>query len=93
MRRDAQGRRLYLAEEFQPRTGHHLTDRVHVSHPGGKALIREDVYSLDTGESLGLSKQAFADAVSAREKPFSEQVDFEGFRRTLKPSKKWSLES
>jgi RNA-directed DNA polymerase len=80
------GRRLYLAEEFDGHTGQHHTDNVHVPHPdGGRAdrpLVREEVFEFATGDSVGLSKMAFAESVESEASGF-ENMDYEGFRRTF----------
>jgi RNA-directed DNA polymerase len=83
-RRDENGRRLYLTEEFDRRTGHHRSERVHVPYPGGKPLVSEDVYSLDDGgKSVGLSKLAFAQDVTSGKGAFASPINFEGFRKTF----------
>lgn len=86
LRRDASGRRLYLAEEFDPNTGQHASEDVHVANPDrgkpNRPLVREEVYLYGTGESVGLTKMDFAeDIYEAR--PGFEDVDFEGFRETF----------
>jgi len=81
-RRDENGRRIYLAEEFDARTGHHRSEEVGIPNPGRRPLVREDVYHRQTGDSLGLSKSSFAKLVYDQQPPF-DQVDFEGFRKTF----------
>jgi RNA-directed DNA polymerase len=81
-RRTSDGRRLYLSEEFHPRTGHHETEEVNAPRVGSRTLVREDVYSFEGGESVGLGKVAFARAVATEDDGFSG-IDFEGFRKTF----------
>lgn len=83
-RADSAGRRLYLTEEFDLRTGHHRDSscRVHIPNTTQKRLIPEAVISLDTGESALLSKRAFAEAVETAAPGF-EGVTFDGFRPTF----------
>lgn len=81
-RRDDSGRRLYLAEEFDRRTGRHHTERVHTPHPGGRTLVREEVLELETGASVGLAKVAFGKHLRDRAGVFAD-VSFDGFRPTF----------
>jgi RNA-directed DNA polymerase len=85
-RRDPNGRRLYLAEEFDPHNGQHRTESVHVVHPDGgrtdRPLVREQVFRFSTGESVGLSKLDFAECVEGEGTGF-EELDFDGFRGTF----------
>jgi RNA-directed DNA polymerase len=80
--RGTDGRRLYLGREFDSRTGQHVSEHVHVTHPGRTTLIREDVYRFGDGASVGLSKSDFASRVSDAVPPF-DTVTFEGFRPTF----------
>lgn len=81
-RRDSSGRRLYLASEFDRRSGHHETELVTTPNPSAKTLVREDVHEVGTRQSVGLSKLAFAQAIASGTPPF-EHVSFEGFRPTF----------
>jgi RNA-directed DNA polymerase len=81
-RKDAAGRRLYLAEEFDPRTGQHRTEQVHVTNPRRTTLVREEVFAFGGDANVALGKVAFAEYVNHREPPF-DAVDFEGFRPTF----------
>jgi RNA-directed DNA polymerase len=51
-RRDEHGRRLYLSEEFNSRTGQHASEEVHVTHPdrpdNRRKLVREEVFPFGT---------------------------------------------
>src|SRR5262249_10248890 len=79
---DGEGRRLFLSEEFDERTGLHTSRKYYTPHPGGTTLVREEVLAAKDGRSVGLSKVAFANYISARAAPFAE-VDFAGFRATF----------
>ena len=84
-RTDPDGRRMYLRSEFDDTTGHHRSppvERVHIVNPRQTRTIPEDVLSLDTGDSVLMSKKSFAEAIAAG-KPGFENVDFEGFRSTF----------
>jgi len=75
------GRRIFLRAEFAEDG---------TSHDGGYAmrfpqkttLVVEDVDRLSDGESVGLSKTAFAAAVEGGVAPYGT-IDFEGFRPTF----------
>lgn len=82
-RRDAEARRLYLLTEFDRKSGHHVAERVHITNTVQRTLVREDVFSLDDGRSVGLGKVDFAKSVLGGEGEFSDPFDFEGFRRTF----------
>jgi len=80
--KDEQGRRMFLSKEFDPRTGHHPSRRYTITHPKSSKLIPDDVYEIETGDSVGLSKMAFAKAVYGQNGAFAA-VSFEGFRETF----------
>ena len=83
VRRDEHGRRLYLNEEFHERTGHHVSEAVHIPKPGRGPLVREEVYTLDgDAASIGLTKMNFASAVLSGKGAF-EGINFDGFRGTF----------
>lgn len=73
-RRTALGRRLYKPDEFDSKTRIHKSERVF--HPSSKRplIVAEDVYSMDDGLSVALSKREFCDLVCGRTYPF-EDVD------------------
>lgn len=79
---DAAGRRLYLAEEFDSRSGHHKTEPV--THPNVKhtSLVKEEVYRMPGAVSVGLSKSDFATYIEGAIPPY-DMVSFEGFRPTF----------
>ena len=79
-KRDSQGRRIYFKNEFDPERGHHLTERVHCTNPKRDSLIRDDdVFSMDNGEKVSLSKRAFAEAIKETRDPYA-QAAVDGFR-------------
>ncbi|HEY5815090.1 MAG TPA: reverse transcriptase domain-containing protein [Solirubrobacterales bacterium] len=82
---DEDGRRMFLTSEFDERTGHHHTRRYTTPHPrnprSGK-LVPDEVHDFQTGDSVLLSKRAFAEAVSEGKGEYAD-LDFEGFRVTF----------
>ena len=82
-RYDGDGRRVFRADEFDRRTGHHIatSGKYTVPHPA-KTLIREDVNEVGSGDSVAISKMAFAQAVRDETPPF-DGLSFEGFRPTF----------
>lgn len=81
-RHDADGRRLFQAREFDRHSGLHNSGEYTTPHPGHKTLIRENVFSVASNSSVGLSKMAFATALSSAGSGF-EGVSFEGFEGTF----------
>jgi RNA-directed DNA polymerase len=82
LRPTAEGRRIYLRSEFDPRTGHHISENCSVADRKRDSLVRDDVYEFGTQRSLSLPKADFAQAVYERAAPFSK-MGFEGFRPTF----------
>jgi RNA-directed DNA polymerase len=80
-REDAAGRRVYLADEFDRRSGRHQTGRSY-TRDRGSSMVREEVFSAVDGESVAKGKTAFASAVLAREEPYRD-VGFDSFRPTF----------
>ena len=78
---DNEGRRLFLAEEFLP-SGVHESRLYVTPHPTNSKLVREEVYDIESDESVGLAKVAFARAASNRTPPLVV-VDYGGFRPTF----------
>jgi RNA-directed DNA polymerase len=75
------GRRLYLQDEFNPRTGHHRNEECSI--PGrGKEFLQEKVYAFGTEAPLAISKVEFSKAVLADSAYFGDAI-FEGFRPTF----------
>jgi RNA-directed DNA polymerase len=81
-REDDDGRRLFLMEEFDSRSGLHKSGPFSTPHPSQKKLVREEVYDSETKRSVALGKIAFAEAVNREQPPFAK-ISFEGFRRTF----------
>jgi RNA-directed DNA polymerase len=81
-RRDAEGRRIYLREEFDIHSGFHPDENVSTPNIMTRTLVREDVLDRDTGASVGLTKADFATYVEEASPPF-DTLDFEGFRPTF----------
>lgn len=80
-RTDAQGRRLFLREEFDAESGVHQSSQ-YTTPPNNTALVRGSVFEIASRASVSLSKADFAHAVLEQCPPFSE-VGFEGFRPTF----------
>lgn len=81
-RSDAQGRRVFLLEEFDRSSGHHSSRKYTTPNPQNRHLVREVVHEIATGASVALSKMDFAESVESSTPPFSD-IDFEGFRPTF----------
>lgn len=79
---DAEGRRLYLLTEFDPKTGQHLTDDCYTPEPKRGALVRESVYQFGTKQTIALSKMKFAEEVRRGKGEFAH-VSFDGFIPTF----------
>ncbi len=80
--RDGEGRRMFLAPEFNERTGHHHSRLYTTPHPRSGKLIPDEVHDVETGESMLLSKLDFSLAVFEGKGDFTD-VSFEGFRVTF----------
>jgi hypothetical protein len=91
-REDEAGRRLFLAREFDSRTGLHTSRRYTTPHPKAKSFVREEVYEVATSTSVGMAKLAFAEAVAAPEPQFAG-VNFEGFRPTFEVMRRGIIEA
>ena len=78
---DEKGRRLYLSNEFDPNTGEHFLENAKCSSinkiRGNVKIISDKVYD-NSGKSLSLSKNDFAEKIREKLKPF-DNVDFSGF--------------
>lgn len=79
---DSDSRRIYLRDEFHPKTGYHLTEHVYTPNMKNTTLVRDEVYAPGSDKSLALSKIRFAERVSGGVHPY-DSVDFEGFRPTF----------
>ncbi len=82
--KDAEGRRIFLASEFNETTSLHESEPCAVPHAtkGKQHLIEQDVYEFGTKASVARSKAAFARAVEHEPESF-DGLSFEGFRPTL----------
>jgi RNA-directed DNA polymerase len=85
-RTDSEGRRIFLREEFDE-DGVTRDQQFRMRHPQKRTLVVDEVDRLADGQSVGLGKVAFAEAVYGRVAPYAF-VDFEGFRPTL--SRLWA---
>jgi hypothetical protein len=74
---DADGRKLYLAEEFDTK-GLHRDGGVRGVNQKAETLLQVEVRDIATNDSVGLSKSAFADRARAR-----DELSWEGFRPTF----------
>jgi RNA-directed DNA polymerase len=82
MRVNGDGRRVFLATEFDPRAGHHQ-DGIHTTpHPGLRPLVAEEVFAIGTEGTVNVSKSDFAEAVAQGSHPYAD-ASFEGFRGTF----------
>lgn len=79
-RSDKDGRRIYFRNEFYRRNGFHKTDKAVLLTPKSKnPIVDSNVFHRDTGDSLALSKDNFAECIFRKMKPF-DQVDFSAFK-------------
>lgn len=74
---DANERRLFLASEFDSKSGWHQREQLYC-RDRSDSLIRDDQV-FKGGKKVSLSKRAFADAIANARPPY-EVVSFEGFR-------------
>jgi RNA-directed DNA polymerase len=85
-RKGANGRRLYLSDEFDRTNNAHLTlDGIYTTskrtrRPRGVAVIDSDVFDLSTKQSMALSKDEFADLLADHDSPIQD-VDFGEFSK------------
>ncbi len=82
---DGDGRRVFLLEEFDDVTGHHIeTKRYTIPNPKKQTLVCDPVFDIQASDrgSVALSKMAFATAVARRRPPY-EEVDYSGFQPTF----------
>lgn len=78
---DDLGRRVFLAAEFDPRTGHHKEGPYTIPDAQRRTLVREEVHEFTTGESVGMTKMDFARRIASGA---LRPPDFEAFRPTFK---------
>jgi RNA-directed DNA polymerase len=84
-RETAEGRRIFLSEEFSPKTAQHESGLFNVPYaPKRKdpTLVVDQVWKMGSEESVALSKREFSKRVREGQEPF-ESVDFEGFRSSF----------
>jgi RNA-directed DNA polymerase len=75
---DDQGRRLFLREEFNDK-GFTYDGKLKMENPKTqKLVVEETIYKLDTQDSVGLAKGAFASNIFNKISPF-HSIDFEPF--------------
>jgi len=79
---DEHGRRLFLMKEFNPRSGLHSSKLFSTPHPDKKKLVPESVFSVESGDSVGLTKADFAALIDTESGAFGK-VSFESFRPTF----------
>jgi RNA-directed DNA polymerase len=79
---DTDKRRIYLLEEFNLRSGYHLSDPVVTPNPKNRTLVRDEVFAQISDDNLALSKIRFAEYVERRAAPY-DAIDFEGFVPTF----------
>jgi RNA-directed DNA polymerase len=78
-RRDANGRRIFLREEFNEDGFELLGDGVNFSPDKSALVLDTRVFDKNTKQSVSLSKNAFADLILGAVSPF-DAIDFEAFR-------------
>src|SRR5262249_50890425 len=83
-RSNQSGRRLYLNSEFNQTTGMHSSGKLVCADPNVLKrktvnIVDHKVYDVATGESVALSKEAFASAIHDRQPPF-DAVDHSAFK-------------
>lgn len=76
---DAEGRRLFLREEFDNRTGLDESGEFNIPNVRKTGLVAEQVTRIRDKTPVGLTKTDFASAVTSGADPY-EKVDFECFR-------------
>ncbi|MBS1882919.1 MAG: RNA-directed DNA polymerase [Actinobacteria bacterium] len=77
----ANGRRVYLGTEFNPKSGHHLEEDCSIVGEG-KEFIQQSVHAFDTHSVISLTKVDFSKAVYDDPEHFGTEI-FEGFRPTF----------
>lgn len=84
-RKDRNGRRLFLSDEFDEKNGRHKTlDRVYtrsnkINNSKGTTIIDSQVFTFD-GASIALSKDDFADLIKNND-PYFQNIDFSEFKK------------
>jgi RNA-directed DNA polymerase len=75
-------RRVFLPDEFDPKSGVSLDGLYRRTHPKSSLLVTDQVLRISDSYSSLLAKSDFATQVHQRIAPF-DQMDFEGFRPTF----------
>ncbi|WP_321863468.1 reverse transcriptase domain-containing protein [Pseudomonas paraveronii] len=78
LRRDTQGRRLYLGEEFDQNSCFKGEEMLFKKFPKNSLILDSDIIDARTGNNVALSKIKFAEYISGKVDPFSS-VDVSGF--------------
>lgn len=85
-RKDIYGRRLFLSDEFNEKNGLHksligvYTRSNKINNINGVTIIDSQVFNSDTGESLALSKDGFAEYIKNSDPNF-QNFDFSEFKK------------
>lgn len=79
---DAEGRRVFKTNEFNPTTSIHQSGIYVIPNLPGKSLIADPVYEIASNDSVARPKAAFARAVEEEPQSFGD-LSFGGFRPTL----------
>jgi RNA-directed DNA polymerase len=91
-REDTENRRLFLSNEFRPKTGRHkdsdfiATDKNKIIKKDELKILDDNVFDRDE-KNVALSKNRFADYILAGEKGFND-FDFEEFYEVFKTIEK-----
>lgn len=78
LRPDAQGRRLYLGEEFDHNSRFKGKELIFKKFPKNSLILDSDIIDIQTGNNIALSKVKFAEYISEKIEPF-DSVDVSGF--------------
>ncbi|WP_191623873.1 RNA-directed DNA polymerase, partial [Pseudomonas fluorescens] len=78
LRPDAQGRRLYLGDEFDQNSRFKGKELIFKKFPKSSLILDSDIIDFQTGNNIALSKVKFAEYISGKIEPFGS-VDVSGF--------------
>lgn len=81
LRKDSDGRRLFLKSEFSA-TGKHKTEKIYTTSKYKTLVIDQEVFDFDTEKSLAITKSDFASSIFQGKTPF-EVINFEPFRSLM----------
>lgn len=79
LKKDSQGRRLYLNEEFDSNSRFTGGELLFKKTPKSTLILEADIIDFNTGENVALSKSKFANYVYNETPPFTS-IDITGFR-------------